>query len=83
VGQITTQAPDLTLRVIEETARLNLPAVLVPSLLAFAMNDYWHDTKIRFADDWFSLVRQARLLDGTRVEDYVAALAGNGPLRAR
>lgn len=83
VGQITTQTPDLTLRMIEETARMRLPAMLVPSLLAFAMNDYWHDTQIRFADDWLGLTRQARALDATRVEDYVAALAGRGPLRAR
>jgi hypothetical protein len=80
-GQITTQTPDLTLRIVEETARLGLPAVLVPSLLAFAVNDYWHDVQVRFADDWPRLSRQARALTPARVEDYVAALTGNGPLR--
>ena len=59
-GQITTQTPDLTLRIVEETARLGLPALLVPSLLAFAVNDYWHDVQVRFADDWPRLSRQAR-----------------------
>jgi len=80
-GQITTQTPDLTLRIVEETARLRLPALVVPSLLAFAVNDYWHDVQVRFADDWPRLSRQARLLDPARVEDYVAALTGDGPLR--
>ena len=80
-GQITTQTPDLTLRIVEESARLGLPAVLVPSLLAFAVNDYWHDVQVRFADDWPRLSRQAQALTPARVEDYVAALTGNGPLR--
>jgi hypothetical protein len=83
VGQVATQAPDLTLRLVEETARLKLPAMLIPSLLAYAVNDYWHDVQARFADDWPRLTQQARALSGTRVEDYVAALAGDGPLRAK
>ena len=82
-GQITTQTPDLTLRIVEETTRLQLPAMLVPSLLAFAVNDYGHDVQVRFADDWFRIAHQARALDSARVEDYVAALAGNGPLRTQ
>jgi hypothetical protein len=83
VGQIATQVPDLTLRLVEETARLRLPAMLIPSLLAFATNDYWHDVQVRFADDWWRMTRQARALESTRVEDYVAALTGNGPLRSQ
>ena len=83
VGQVTTQVPDLTLRLVEETARLKLPAALVPSLLAFALEDYWHDVRVRFADDWPRLTRQAAALTAVRIHDYVAALAGGGPLRAQ
>lgn len=82
-GQITTQTPDLTLRIVEETARLEIPALLVPSLLAFAVSDYWHDVQVRFADDWPRISHQAMALDASRVEDYVAALTGNGPLRSQ
>jgi hypothetical protein len=82
-GQVTTQVPDLTLRLVEETMRLRLPALLVPSLLAFALEDYWHEVQARFADDWPQLTRQAARLPSARVEDYVAALAGGGPLRAQ
>jgi hypothetical protein len=82
-GQVTTQAPDLTLRLVEETARLDVPAVLVPALLGFALQDYWHDVQARFADDWPQLTRQAARLGSARVQDYVAALTGNGPLRAQ
>jgi hypothetical protein len=83
LGQIATQVPDITLRIVEETARLKLPAMLVPSLLAFAIEDYWHDVQARFSDDWPRMIRQAAALDASRVEDYVAALTGNGPLRAQ
>jgi hypothetical protein len=82
-GQVTTQAPDLTLRLVEETARLELPAALIPSLLAFALQDYWHEVQARFADDWPQLTRQAARLPAARIQDYVAALTGNGPLRAQ
>ena len=80
-GQMTTQVPDLTLRLAEETARLRLPATLIPALLAYAVEDFWHDTQARFADDWPRMTRQAAAMDGTRVEDYVAALVGDGVLR--
>lgn len=82
-GQVTTQVPDLTLRLVEETARLKLPAVLVPALLGFALQDYWHEVQARFADDWPQLTRQAAALPASRIEDYIAALTGNGPLRAQ
>jgi hypothetical protein len=80
-GVIGTQTPDLTLRLAEETARLRLPARLVPALLMYATQDYWHDVQARFPDDWPAMARQALALSPSRVEDYVAALAGNGPLR--
>jgi hypothetical protein len=80
-GVMATQTPDLTLRLAEETARLQLPARLIPALLAYATQDYWHDVSARFPDDWLAMTRQALALSPSRVEDYVAALAGDGPLR--
>ena len=82
-GLIGTQLPDLTLRIAEETARHRLPAQLVPALLVYATQDFWHDVESRFPDDWPAMVRQALALPPSRVEDYVAALAGSGPLRPR
>jgi hypothetical protein len=82
-GLIATQLPDLTLRLAEETARLKLPSQLIPGLLSFATQDFWHDVDSRFPDDWPALARQALALSPSRVEDYVAALAGDGPLRPR
>jgi hypothetical protein len=80
-GLIATQMPDLILRLAEETQRMKLPAQLVPGLLMYAAQDYWHDVDSRFPDDWPALARQALALSSSRVEDYVAALAGGGPLR--
>jgi hypothetical protein len=80
-GLIATQAPDLILRLAEETAALKLPAQLVPGLLMYAAQDYWHDVDSRFPDDWPAMTRQALELSRSRIEDYVAALAGGGPLR--
>ena len=80
-GLIATQAPDLILRMAQETAHFKLPAQLVPALLSFAAQDYWHDVESRFPDDWPAMSRQALALSSSRVEDYVAALAGAGPLR--
>ena len=82
-GLIATQLPDLTLRMAEETVRLKLPAQLIPGLLTFATQDFWHDVESRFPDDWPAMARQALALSPSRVEDYVAALAGDGPLRPR
>jgi hypothetical protein len=80
-GTMGTQTPDLTLRLAQETARLHLPARLIPALLTYATQDYWHDVTARFPDDWLAMTRQALALSSQRVEDYVAALAGDGTLR--
>ena len=81
VGQIGTQIPDLTLRIAMATSELGLPARLVPALLAYAVQDFWHEVDARFTDDWPAMTRQPAELSLARIEDYVAALAGSGPLR--
>jgi hypothetical protein len=80
-GQLSTQLPDLTLRLAEETARLRLPAALVPGMLASAVPDYWYGVNARFNDDYARMTRAAAQVGAERAEDYVAALAGAGPLR--
>ncbi|MCC7126749.1 MAG: hypothetical protein IT178_18000 [Acidobacteria bacterium] len=83
MGVLATQVPDLTLRLAEVTAARHIPAALIPSLLLYATQDYWHDVEARFADDWPAMVRAAGRLPATRVDDYVAALGSNGALRAK
>ena len=82
-GVLATQVPDLTLRLAEVTAALRVPAMLIPSLLLYATQDYWHEVEARFADDWPALTRGATSLPASRVEDYIAALGTGGPLRPK
>jgi hypothetical protein len=82
-GVLATQVPDLTLRLVEVTAARQIPAALIPALLLYATQDYWHEVEARIADDWPAMARGAAALPATRVEDYVAALGSAGPLRPR
>jgi hypothetical protein len=82
-GVMATETPDVTLRLVEATARLRLPAELIPSLLLYATQDYWHEVEARFADDSPAMVRGALAITDRRIEDYVAGLASRGPLRPR
>ena len=59
MGVLATQVPDLTLRLVEATAEKGVPAALIPALLLFATQDYWHEVEARFADDWPAMVRGA------------------------
>ncbi|MGE3886475.1 MAG: hypothetical protein AB7H81_08585 [Vicinamibacterales bacterium] len=83
MGVLATQVPDLTLRLVEVTAERRVPAALIPALLLFATQDFWHEVEARFSDDWPAMVRGAAGLPATRIEDFVAALASAGPLRPR
>jgi len=83
VGVLATQVPDLTLRLAEVTAERQVPAVLIPALLLFATQDFWHEVDARFSDDWPAMARGAASLPVGRIEDYVASLASGGPLRPR
>jgi len=83
MGVLATQVPDLTLRLAEITAERQVPAALIPALLLFLTQDYWHDVEARFSDDWPAMVRGAAGLTAGRIEDYIAALASAGPLRPR
>jgi len=82
-GILATEAPDLTLHLVELTSALHVPASLIPALLLYATQDYWHEVEARFPDDWPALVRGALALPPSRVEDYIAALGSGGPLRPR
>ena len=80
-GPMITQMPDLVLRLAEGTAQLKLPATLIPGMMRFAVQDIWFATQTRFADDWLAMIKEPRQISLPRMEDYVAALAGTGPLR--
>lgn len=75
-------AVELILRVAEHLAGLGVPAGVVTSVLAMAVQDYIDDAPPIFEDDWLGLVGHAQLVSRESVEDYVAAAVAAGPVRA-
>jgi hypothetical protein len=74
------RAADVTLRIAEALAELDLPASLTPSLAGYAMQDVLEHAQLSYADDWNEFGRAARDLPAERMYDYIAALTARGPL---
>ena len=68
------------MRLVEGLATLGLPAALLPSLLSFATQDLIDGASPTDGDVTKVVFQFAHDLSVERIEDYVAALAGNGPL---
>jgi hypothetical protein len=79
-GRLASLSPDLHLRVAELLSELALPARLAPAVLTLAAQDEVDGLAPAFLDDRLAVARYARALTRERVEDYVAALVGRGPL---
>jgi hypothetical protein len=79
-GRLAALAPDLHLRIAELLSELRLPARLAPAVLTLAAQDEIDGVAPGFLDDRLAVARYARALTRERVEDYVAALVGRGPL---
>jgi len=79
-GRMAALSPDLHLRVAELMAEMRLPARLVPAILSLALQDLMDEAEPAYLDDALAIARYARALTRTRMEDYVAALVGRGPL---
>jgi hypothetical protein len=79
-GRMAALAPDLHLRVAELLSELRVPARLAPAVLTLAVQDELDQVSPAYLEDRLAVSRHASALTRTRVEDYVAALAGRGPL---
>jgi hypothetical protein len=79
-GRLAALSPDLNLRVAELLSEMNLPALLAPAILGLAVQDLMDEAAPAYLDDALAVARYARGLRRTRMEDYVAALVGRGPL---
>lgn len=80
LGLIAAEVADLTLRVAELLAELELPATLTRDVLSAATLEFVDRVEPAHEDDWRTLVITARRLTRERVEDYMSALAAGGPL---
>lgn len=80
LGLLATAVADLNLRVAIVLRELQLPAAIERHVLSAAMQDFIDDVRPADPDDWLTLVRTAQGLTRERIEDYVAAVAAEGPL---
>jgi hypothetical protein len=79
-GIVASQIPDLNLQVAIALDRLGLPATLTKTVLSTVLQDYLDQVRPTDANDWPTLVRAAQSVSQEKIEDYIAALAVNGPL---
>jgi hypothetical protein len=79
-GRIAERFVELTLRIASMTAARGLPAAIVPAVLERAAFDMLHAAPLVQPDDWYRLSRYVATLRDDQVEDYIAALAAEGPL---
>jgi hypothetical protein len=80
-GMFATQVADVHLQTASFLASHQLPAALYRGAMAAAMQELVDRAPVRQFDDWSALVMYVRTLPSARYEDYVAALAVDGPLR--
>jgi hypothetical protein len=73
--------PELQVTLAIRLAELQLPATLVPAVMASATLDVVNTTASRFADDWQAIVDRVRAVDARAVERYLGLLTTSGPLR--
>jgi len=77
---LAARLPDLVLRVAVELDARGLPARLVPGVMSLFAQDFVQEAMPIAHDDWLALARYARDVPGERFDEYVSALAGEGPL---
>jgi hypothetical protein len=78
---LTAGFSDLLLRVAVHLAERGVPASVAPALMAGLMTDLLAEARPVAPDDRLGLEAWVRELELERLDDAVAALAGNGPLR--
>jgi hypothetical protein len=80
-GVFATQAADVHVRTASFLASQKLPAALYRGAMAAAVQELIDRVPVRQFDDWSAVVMYVRTLAPGRYEDYIAALAVDGPLR--
>jgi hypothetical protein len=78
---VPARLPDLSLRVADDLARRSLPASLAPALLARLVRDFADEASPLDYGDRAALARYPRDLPDDRVDDFIASLSDEGPLR--
>lgn len=78
---IASTMADITLTVALRLREMEVPALLVRTVLTGGIQEFMDATRLSNPSDWWSLSRQARDISRQRVEDRIAAAAAvDGPL---
>jgi hypothetical protein len=77
---LATRGADISLRIAETLASLNLPAALAPALAGFVTQDVIDHAQLADPDDWQEFGWAVQDLPRERMFDYIAALTAVGPL---
>lgn len=75
-GLLGSHAPDVLLRTAELLAELQVPAMLIKPVMAYAAQALIDGARLWHGEDWRGLIRGAKELSRGQVEDFVAALVG-------
>ncbi len=75
-GLLGSHAPDVLLRTAELLAELQVPAMLIKPVMAYAAQALIDGARLWHGEDWRGLIRGAKALSRGQVEDFVAALVG-------
>ena len=79
-GLLAARVSDLSIRVAELLADLDLPAALGRSVLAVATQAFVDEVRPADPDDWQALAHAARSITREQFVDYISALTFDGPL---
>jgi hypothetical protein len=81
-GLLVERSLDLPVRLLLSLERRGLPGALLPALFPYAAQDAFENLRLLHAGDETAFARFSRDLPEHRVDDYLAALAGDGALVA-
>ncbi len=81
-GLLVERSLDLPVRLLLSLDRRGMPGALLPALFPYAAQDAFENLRLLHAGDETAFARFARELPEHRVDDYLAALAGDGALVA-
>jgi hypothetical protein len=80
VGLLGTRGADVSIKVADTLAALDLPAEIAPGIIAFAMLEVIDQASPAHLDDWSGFTRAALALPRNTLVDYIAAQTAGGPL---
>lgn len=81
IGLLATRGADVSIRVAEALASLNMPAELATGVIAYAMQEVVDRAQPTYFDDWRQFSHAAAAIPADTLVDFIAAQAAGGALQ--